>query len=628
MSGAATLGAAYVQILPSAKGISGSLTNLLNPEAESAGKSSGAKAGAGIVSAIKTALITAGIGKAFQAVFNQGAQLQQNLGGTEAVFGEFSKAIQSDATEAYRNMGISASEYMATANKMGSLFQGSGLDQQKSLELTSTAMQRAADVASVMGIDTAMAMESIAGAAKGNFTMMDNLGVAMNATTLQAYALEKGINFKWNTASNAEKAELAMQMFMDRTSQYQGNFARESEETLSGSLGAMKAVFNDFLGNLALGNDIKPSLQALAKTAVTFLTKNFIPMIVNVVKALPGALVTIVKELAIQFIPIGSEVIDNMAGGMLNSLPNVFNTMTIGIENLKTFITTQMPTILAKGVEIVTNIANGILQSLPTIISSIGPLIGGIISTIYESIPIILQAGSDLIMNLIQGIIANGPAVLVSIYETMAQLLYSIASNLPAIYQKGIEIIGELIAGIIKSIPNLIGKIPGIVYQAASAFLSYDWLSVGINIISGIAQGLLNAAGKILDAILKVVGDAWNGVLDFFGIHSPARKGVYAGEMIDLGLAKGVLGKIGVVKSAMSELAELSTGTLESNLSVNAMANANKLSSIGNESNPLSSSGFNQTNNIYSPIPLSPYETARQLRNSTRQLVLSTNGKV
>ena len=51
-------------------------------------------------------------------------------------------------------------------------------------------------MASVMGIDMEMAMESIAGAAKGNFTMMDNPSVAMNATTLEAYALEKGVNFK------------------------------------------------------------------------------------------------------------------------------------------------------------------------------------------------------------------------------------------------------------------------------------------------------------------------------------------------------------------------------------------------------------------------------------------------
>ena len=67
-------------------------------------------------------------------------------------------------------------------------------------------MQRAADMASVMGIDMQVALDSVAGAAKGNFTMMDNLGVAMNATNIEAYALAKGLDFTWKTATQAEKS--------------------------------------------------------------------------------------------------------------------------------------------------------------------------------------------------------------------------------------------------------------------------------------------------------------------------------------------------------------------------------------------------------------------------------------
>ena len=67
--------------------------------------------------------------------------------------------------------------------------------------------------------------------------MMDNLGVAMNATNIEAYALSKGLDFTWKTATQAEKAEMAMQMFFENTEQYAGNFARESTETISGSLG-------------------------------------------------------------------------------------------------------------------------------------------------------------------------------------------------------------------------------------------------------------------------------------------------------------------------------------------------------------------------------------------------------
>ena len=160
------LGKAYVQIVPSARGISGNISKELNGEMATAGKSAGGKLGG----AIKGVLVGAAIGKVITSAISAGGELEQNLGGTEAVFGKFANEVQTTAKEAYKNMGVSASDYMATANKMGSLFQGSGMEQAKSLELTESAMQRAADVASVMGVDMSMAMDSVAGAAKGNFT--------------------------------------------------------------------------------------------------------------------------------------------------------------------------------------------------------------------------------------------------------------------------------------------------------------------------------------------------------------------------------------------------------------------------------------------------------------------------
>lgn len=97
--------------------------------------------------------------------------LEQQIGGTEAVFGKFANTVQDKAVKAFDQMGISANDFMATANKMGALMQGSGLDIETSMKLSTQAMQRAADVASIMGIDVNFAMESIAGAAKGNFTI-------------------------------------------------------------------------------------------------------------------------------------------------------------------------------------------------------------------------------------------------------------------------------------------------------------------------------------------------------------------------------------------------------------------------------------------------------------------------
>jgi hypothetical protein len=132
----------------------------------------------GVGAAMGTVAVAAGAAaiKLGKEVVQQFGELEQNLGGSEAVFGKYAASIQKTGEEAYKNLGVSQSEYLATANKMGALFQGSGIEQQKSLELTEKAMQRAADMASVMGIDMQMALDSVAGAAKGNFTMMDNFG--------------------------------------------------------------------------------------------------------------------------------------------------------------------------------------------------------------------------------------------------------------------------------------------------------------------------------------------------------------------------------------------------------------------------------------------------------------------
>ena len=129
-----------------------------------------AKAGfTGIATSVGVAAtaLTGLVGKSVQAA----GELEQQIGGTEAVFGEFADMVQNKAAGAFEKMGVSANDFMATANKMGALMQGSGIGIEESMDLSTKAMQRAADVASIMGIDLNSAMESIAGAAKGNFTI-------------------------------------------------------------------------------------------------------------------------------------------------------------------------------------------------------------------------------------------------------------------------------------------------------------------------------------------------------------------------------------------------------------------------------------------------------------------------
>jgi phage-related minor tail protein len=75
-------------------------------------KSIGAAMGAVAVAAGAAAI------KLGKEVVQQFGELEQNLGGSEAVFGEYAASIQKTGEEAYKNLGVSQSEYLATANKM------------------------------------------------------------------------------------------------------------------------------------------------------------------------------------------------------------------------------------------------------------------------------------------------------------------------------------------------------------------------------------------------------------------------------------------------------------------------------------------------------------------------------
>ena len=278
------------------------------------------------VAAATAASVAAATGKLVKDVVSSFSELEQNTGGAEAVFGEYASEIQKTGEEAYKNLGVSQSEYLATANKMGALFQGSGIEQQESLQLTEQAMQRAADMASVMGIETSAALEAVAGAAKGNFEMMDNLGVAMNATSIEAYAVGKGLDFVWDEASQADKVQVAMQMFFEKTEQYAGNFARESEKTISGSMGMLQASVKSLTAGLGNAGADMTNLAGNVVTAFLAMVNNITPVIQNIVSAVPAVIQQITSGLvsaAPALLATVSEVFTSVLTTLNESLPQL-----------------------------------------------------------------------------------------------------------------------------------------------------------------------------------------------------------------------------------------------------------------------------------------------------------------
>lgn len=176
---ATELAKAYVQIVPSAKGIKNSISKELGGEANSAGASAGSK----IVSGIKKAIAIAAIGKAIASTITEGAELEQSIGGIETLFKESAGKVKEYAANAYRTAGMSANEYMQlTTSFSASLLQSLAGDTQKAADVSNMAMTDMSDNANKMGTNMEDIKNAYQGFAKQNYTMLDNLKLGYGGT--------------------------------------------------------------------------------------------------------------------------------------------------------------------------------------------------------------------------------------------------------------------------------------------------------------------------------------------------------------------------------------------------------------------------------------------------------------
>lgn len=550
---ATELAKAYVQIIPSAVGIQGRIQKEIEPEADSAGSSFGGK----MVGMIKKVIAAAAIGKALSASISEGAALEQSLGGIETLFKDSADKVKANAAKAYQTAGMSANDYMElTTSFSASLLSSLAGDTSKAADVADMAMVDMSDNANKMGTNMEDIKNAYQGFAKQNYTMLDNLKLGYGGTKSEMERLLadaqkiSGVEYNIDNLSDVYSAIHVIQGQLDIT----GTTAKEAATTISGSFNQMKAAAKNVMGEIALGMDVGPALNELANTIITFAVGNLLPEVWNVISALPSAIVTFVTALGPQLFAAVSGLIPQIASGITTGIPTLYQSAMQLMDQFNIGIQEKLPILLQKGVDFITNIVNGILQNLPQVITMAGNVITYFANTIISMLPTILSAGARLLLRLVNGIINNLPQIAQAAATAIVRFVASIGQNLPQILQSGITIIGKLAAGLIRAIPNLVGQIPAIISAIVNAFTSQNWGSIGINIISGIASGLRSAAHMLWDAVKGVLGGFKENVLAFFGIHSPSRWGAYVGEMIDTGIANGLIGKTTLVSNAAAEL--------------------------------------------------------------------------
>ena len=414
---------------------------------------------------------------------------------------------------------------------------------------------------------------------------MDNLGVAMNATTIEAYAMSKGIETSYNEMDNATKVGLAMEMFLEKTAKYAGNYAKENE-TFAGSFSTLKASIANFMSGAGSITDVTNAMVSFG----TILTNSIVEMAPQIVTGLT----TLVQNLIPQIPPLLSQLLPMVLEGamsLINSLVEIFpaflsliqeNLPTIvqgGIAIVKTLITTildMLPMILEMGIQLLLELVKGIIEAIPDLIPAIIQCVQTMLSTLISFLPDIIMAGLDLLMALIFGIVDNIneliDAVLYLIGELIATLLRP--DMLTKIIMAGIELIMALITGLIKAIPDLILAIPKITAAIVDTFRNMNWGKIGKDILIGIINGFLDIGNIIINAVKKVGNSMMGAIKKFFGIHSPStvmRDEV--GRYLAQGLGVGFEDEMSSVYDDMQKAIDLEQGKMEANLQTGGIYN-------------------------------------------------------
>lgn len=498
MSSGINLAKAYVQIVPSAEGIQGSIAQIMGGEAAAAGDSAGAQLGTKLVGTLKKTLAAAGIGKVLLDALNLGGALQQSIGGTETLFKTSADTVMTYAAQAYRTAELSANAYMEQVNGVAaSLLSSVSQDTDAAAQLANMAMVDMADNANKMGTDMASIQNAYQGFAKQNYSMLDNLKLGYGGTQAEMQRLladaEKfsGVHYDLGNLADMYSAIHVIQQQMDIA----GSTAEEASATLSGSFAAMKAAAENVLGSLSAGADLSAPLQALSETAWTYFSGNLLPMLGNLLTGIPQMLYDLVP----QILQAGTQLVGSLAAGFAQGIPEFLSTALPQLLNFTEDLRANAGAFVDAGLNMITQLLNGLLTGLPQLIAYV----------------------PDMIIDLC-GIIND---------------------NMPKVLLQGVAIVLQLVVGIAKAVPALLANWKKILQAVLSAISAVNWLSIGKNILTGVANGVKSMGSQMLKAFKGGFSSALN------WLKSLPSQAVQWGKTLWQNFINGLTGKENLAKN-------------------------------------------------------------------------------
>lgn len=451
------------------------------------------------------------------------SSMEQNIGGVETLFKDSADTVIANANRAYQTAGMSANEYMSTVTSFSaSLLQSLSGNTEEAARVADMAITDMSDNANKMGTSMESIQNAYQGFAKQNYTMLDNLKLGYGGTKTEMQRLLSdaqkltGVKYDISNLNDVYEAIHVIQEDLGIT----GTTAKEAATTIEGSMSSAKAAWENFLA----GSGSVDELVSAVSTAAGVIGKNLgeiVPRLLETVPAAVGALYDGLMDSLGSYdtsgiIDAGGEIVSGLVTGIADAAPDIINLGINLIQSLAGSLIENAPQIADSAGEILTALATGILTLIPTLGELAITLVTSFGQSIVTNAPTILSAGAELLNQMLSGITAGLPLVSQSGMSFLGEFLTGIVNQLPMLYEKGAEILTNLVNGILENIPSVIRSAGAIISAFAESIMTNMpsvW-STGVDLILSLVDGIVNNLPEIVSSAVQAVGDFASTILE------------------------------------------------------------------------------------------------------------------
>lgn len=484
----------------------------------------GLKTAATVGTAAVTAAAT-GVTALTTAAVNNFSKYEQLAGGAQKIFDQmgYSK-IANDANNAYKDLGLSANQYLAVINDVGATFAAT-MGDEAGYEAAKTGLKAISDYASGTGKNVnelSQKFTLITRSTSSYQSIADQFSGILPATSagFLEQAQAAGIlsdKYKQLTEVPIDEYQAAVSQMLEQGVADLGlanNTMNEAFSTLSGSLSMAMGAWNNLVTGLAddsadldmlIGNFVE-SVGAVATNLIpkigtalngaSKLVRELIPVIVQEIPVLIEENLPLLVEAAIS-------IVQSLVDGISENQEMLITTAMETITYLVTSLISMLPQIVAIGLEFLVSLANGIAQSLPELIPTIVNVVLTIVQTILDNLPLFIEAALQIIVALTIGIINAIPELVSRIPEIITAIVVALVGAIPQLATAALQIAQSLGQMLYDALPEPAQK-------AVDSFVQ------GFQTVLQKAQPILDGIKDGFVAAWNAIKSVWEAVQPFF----------------------------------------------------------------------------------------------------------------